>query len=367
MVRRAEADRLLKVFDGSVRATALALRLGVRWVFDRLRHPRGTRLTMGNALVAALYDQLTRRSGDVWFTARTAELTTDASGLVTGAVVSHRGRVVRLSARRGVVLAGGGFPANPDLRAEHLPSPTPQFTPAAEGATGDTIALARSVGGLLAEPRDDNAMWFPSSLGRRANGSTAVFPHIWDRAKPGIVAVNAAGRRFVDESVSYHRFVRAMYAATDAIPAWLVLDARTLKRYGLGLIRPHVRQGVLRRHIEDGYLHVGQTIEELAEAIGVDPDGLKRTIDAADHLGAIEKPPFYAIAVVPTPLATTLGLCINANAQVLTEDGDPVRGLYACGNDARSMTASEYPGAGCQIGAGLVFGYLAAHHICRSS
>ncbi|WP_284745975.1 FAD-dependent oxidoreductase [Amycolatopsis sp. RTGN1] len=398
MVRRAEADQLLKVFDGSVRATALALRLGARWVFDRLRHSRGLRLTMGDALVAALYDQLTRRSGSVWFTARTTELTTDASGRVTGAVVSHRGQPVRVTARRGVVLAGGGFPANADLRAEHLPSPTPQFTPAAEGATGDTIALARSVGGALAEPRDDNALWFPSSLGRRANGSTAVFPHIWDRAKPGIVAVTAAGRRFVDESVSYHRFVRAMYAAADAIPAWLILDAHTLKRYGLGMIRPQVREGVLRQYIEDGYLHIGQTIGELAEAIRVDPDGLKSTVGAANHfahtgvdeelgkgessygrqygdqahrpnvnLGAIEKPPFYAIAVVPTPLATTLGLRINANAQVLARHGDPVRGLYACGNDATSMTASEYPGAGCQIGAGLVFGYLAAHHICRSS
>lgn len=396
-VRRREADQLLKVFDGSVRAMALALRLGARWLFDRLRHPRGTRLTMGNGLVAALYDQLTRHSGNVWFTARTTELTTDASGRVTGAVVSHRGRPVRVTARRGVVLAGGGFPANPDLRAEHLPSPTPQFTPAAEGATGDTIALARSVGGALAEPRDDNAMWFPSSIGRRPDGSTAVFPHIWDRAKPGIVAVNAAGRRFVDESVSYHRFVRAMYAA-DAIPAWLVLDAHTVKRYGLGMIRPHARRGIRRRHIEDGYLHIGQTIEELAEVIGVDPDGLKRTVLATNdsartgvdeefgkgdspygrqygdqvhrpnvNLGAIEKPPFSAIAVVPTPLATTMGLRIDANAQVLTEHGDPVRGLYACGNDAMSMTASEYAGAGCQIGAGLVFGYLAARHVRRSS
>jgi 3-oxosteroid 1-dehydrogenase len=316
---------------------------------------------------------------------------------VTGAVVSHRGRTVRVRARRGVVLAGGGFPASPELRAEYLPSPVPQFTPAAGGATGDTLALARSVGAVLAEPRDDNALWFPSSIGRRPDGSTAVFPHIWDRAKPGIVAVTAAGRRFVDESVSYHRFTRAMYAAPEAIPAWLVLDSRTLKRYGLGLIRPHARPSVLRRYTEDGYLHSGLTVEELARTIGVDPAGLRSTVAAANraartgvdeefgkgespygrqygdpahrphpNLGALEKPPFFAIAVVPTPLATALGLRTSANAEVLDSAGEPIRGLYACGNDAASMTASEYPGAGCQIGAGLVFGYLAARR-CRTT
>jgi 3-oxosteroid 1-dehydrogenase len=207
------------------------------------------------------------------------------------------------------------------------------------------------------------------------------------------VAVTAAGRRFVDESVSYHRFVRAMYAARDAIPAWLVLDARTLKRYGLGMIRPHVRPSVLRRSIEDGYLHCGRTVEELARTIGVDPAGLKETVAVANraaltggdeefgkgrspygcqygdpahrpnpNLGFVERAPFYAIAVVPTPLATALGLRTSADAEVLDVHGEPVVGLYACGNDAASMTASEYPGAGCQIGAGLVFGYLAARH-----
>ncbi|MFI5897784.1 FAD-binding protein [Actinoplanes sp. NPDC051513] len=395
MVRRAEVNDLLTVFGGSPRGMAVALRLGTRWARDRARYRRGTRLVMGNALVAHLYQRLLDRRGDVWFTAATAELTAE-SGRVVGAVVSHRGRTVRVRARHGVILATGGFAASPELRTAYLPRPTPQFTRAAEGSTGDSIALARAVGGVLAEPRDDNALWFPSSIGRRPDGSTAVFPHIWDRAKPGIVAVNAAGRRFVDESVSYHRFTRAMYQSHETvptIPAWLVLDARTLRRYGLGLVRPHAPLGP---HLRDGYLQRGHTVRELATAIGVDPDGLEQTLVAANraahtgvddefgkgtspygrqygdpkrqpnpNLGPIETAPFYAIAVVPTPLATALGLRTAPDARVLNANGHPIPGLYACGNDANSIMAAEYPGAGCQIGAGLTFGYLAASRAAR--
>jgi len=396
MVRRAEVNELLTVFAGSPRAIPLALRLGARWAVDRLRYPRGTRLAMGNALVANLYHQLLRRGGEVWFTAVTTGLVTDG-GRVVGAVVSHRGREMRVRAHRGVVMAGGGFAASPERRAEHLPSPTPQFTRAGDGSTGETLALAQSVGAALGPSRDDNAFWFPSSIGRRPDGSTAVFPHIWDRAKPGLVAVNSSGRRFVDESVSYHRFVRAMYDSNESvpsIPAWLVVDSRALTKYGLGMVRPHLPAPLRKKYVDAGYLVAARTIRELASAIDVDPEGLEQTIAANNrnagtgldpdfgkgtsafgqqygdpqhapnvNLGSIDRPPYYAIAVVPTPLGTSLGLRINPDAQVVTESGAPIPGLYACGNDANSVMASEYPGAGCQVGAALTFGYVAARHI----
>lgn len=400
MLRRAEVNELLTIYEGSLRSVPLAFRLGLRWAIDRLRFRRGTRLAMGNALVANLFCQLLARGADVWFSADTTELLGER-GRVEGACVTYRGRRLRVRARRGVVLAGGGFAASAEHRMQHLPAPTARFTRAAEGATGDTLALGQSVGGALGSPHDDNAFWFPSSVGRRRDGSTAVFPHIWDRAKPGLVAVNDAGRRFTDEAVSYHRFTRAMYASHEAvptIPAWLVVDSRTLTKYGLGMVRPHLPALLRKKYEATGYLVTARTVRELAAAIGVDSSGLEQTIadnnryartgrdeqfgkgenpfdrqygdqehQPNPNLGPIEVPPYYAIAVVPTPLGTALGLRTDPEARVLTESGTPVEGLFACGNDADSVMAAEYPGAGCQVGSALTFGYIAARHAAQRS
>ncbi|MFI6862866.1 FAD-binding protein [Streptomyces sp. NPDC050421] len=95
---------------------------------------------------------------------------------------------------------------------------------------------------------------------------------MWDRAKPGIIAVNAAGRRFVDESVSYHRFTRAVsasHASVPTIPAWLVTDARALASYGLGMIHPHTPRPFLKRHMATGYLHSGRTLHLRGQAVGL--------------------------------------------------------------------------------------------------
>jgi len=393
MVRRAEVNRLLGLFNGSLRAAGLALRLGIRWAADRLRYPRGTRLAMGNALVANLFHSVKSSGGRVLFNSTAKSLIT-SDGVVLGAVVQCGGHELRVRVRRGVVLAGGGFASSPEWRTMHLPSPAPQFTRAAEGSTGDTLALGQAAGGALGPDHGDNAFWFPSSIGRRRDGSLVVFPHIWDRAKPGIIAVDATGRRFVDESVSYHRFTRAMYianASASAIPAWLVLDSATLRRYGLGMIRPHTSNALLRKYVRGGYIKRASSLTDLAEQIGVDAAGLEESVRRSNtfalngvdedfgkgrspfghqygdpnhapnvNLGRIAKAPFFALAVLPTPLGTALGLRVDDRSRVLTEDGNPIPGLYACGNDADSPMAAEYPGAGCQVGAALVFGYLAA-------
>ncbi|HKJ63700.1 MAG TPA: FAD-dependent oxidoreductase, partial [Hyphomicrobiales bacterium] len=269
MVTRGEGAQLLRA-DRSPQAAWLGLRLVARYMLDRLGHKRGTRLVLGSALVAALLKAVNDRGVAVVTDARVSSLIS-RNGRIAGIELSVHGKTTRLETERGVILAGGGFPANPDWRVEHLPEPVAEYTPATTGCDGSTIALALDAGAALGPSGLDNALWFPSSVATRKDGSTAVYPHIvLDRAKPGLIAVNSVGRRFANEAVSYHEFVRAMYRApreTACIPAWLICDRSFIRRYGLGLIRP--RTPSLRKYVGSGYLREAGTIPELAEKLGM--------------------------------------------------------------------------------------------------
>ena len=393
MVTRGEAARLLRI-GRSVDACWLGAKLVSRFVLDRLRYKRGTRLVLGNALAARLFRNVLERRAAVWFNAKTIRLVLER-GRACGLVVEHNRSERRIHASRGIVLAGGGFPASPELRERYLPKPVAEHTCAFAGCVGDTLQLGQEIGASLGPPGEDNSLWFPSSIATRKDGSTAVYPHIvLDRGKPVLVAVNTTGRRFVNEAVSYHEFTRAMYRShrnVPSIPAWLVCDRRFVWKYGLGVIRPLTP--ALTRYVKRGYLKLADSIEELARTIGVDAGGLVETIrthnefartgvDAqfgkgenaydracgdATHvpnpcIGPIARPPFCAVAVLPTPLGTSLGLLTDAHAQVLDRSGQPIPGLYACGNDMHSAVGGEYPGAGAELGLALTFGYLAARH-----
>lgn len=398
MITRGEAAQLLRA-DRSPTAMMLGVRLVGRYLRDRLHYARGTRLVLGNALVARLFKALLDRGVRV-VTAAHAQGLIAVAGRVGGVEATINGKPVAIKATRAVVLAGGGFPASASWRATHLPEPVAEYTPAAPGCDGSTIRLGLAAGAALGASGIDNALWFPSSIARRADGSTAVYPHIvLDRAKPGLIAVNSAGRRFVNEAVSYHEFVRAMYRAhreTPAIPAWLICDRDFISRYGLGLVRP--RTPSLRKYLASGYLRAAPTLAALAASAGLPAEALQATVERHNGfartgtdtdfgkggniydrnngdadvrpnpcLGPIAKPPFYAVAVLPTPLGTSLGLRADVRARACGANGAPIPGLYVCGNDMQSVFGGEYPGAGAQLSQAMTFAWIAARDAARAN
>lgn len=391
MVNTADVKQLLAA-KRSVGACRHALRLVLRYAADRLRgYHRGTRLLLGNALAARLFYSVLRRGIDYHLNAPVTELLSGPAG-VDGvrALIDGRSRAIR--ARRGVVVACGGFPWHTAMRAAHFPAPAGAWSAAPESNTGDGLELARQAGAALGSGHAGPALWAPVSVHQRADGGTVRFPHlVWERAKPGLMAVNGAGRRFVSEAVSYHQFVLAMRGGggvASAIPAWLVCDADFMRKWGLGLALPGGRP---RRHlIRDGYLRRAATLHALALELDMDPETLLASAaqanQAADSgvdsafgkggdayqrylgdpaqspnpcLGRLSKGPYYAIAVYPGDIGTALGIAADADGRALDRDGKVIGGLYVAGNDMHSVMGGHYPGPGITLGPALTFGWRA--------
>jgi succinate dehydrogenase/fumarate reductase flavoprotein subunit len=396
MVNRADIPHLRKI-GRSFRSTLRALRLVSQYVLQRLRSPRGTTLHLGNALAARLYASLLKRNVNILFGATVEQLLIEGD-TVSGVRLRDASGSRPIAARRGVVLATGGFSHDARLREKFFPDGAGMVSATAPGGSGDGLHLAIAAGAAV-NPRVANpAYWVPVSLFRRADGSQGVFPHtVTDRAKPGVIAVNASGKRFVNEALSYHEFVLAMLRDgndTANRSFHLVCDRRFLWSYGLGRIKPFTPY--LKRYIKSGELIEAPTIDALARAIGVeqttlatavknynahawkgfDPEFGRGSTIYQRHLGdphhspnpcvaPIEAPPFYALRIVPADLGTAIGLRTDGDARVLRKDGSVMAGLYACGNDMGSIMNGNYPGPGITLGPALTFGYIAGRHLAR--
>src|SRR5215468_6670228 len=267
MIGRDDIEPLARPF-ASLTALRAATSLLWRHASDRLRYRRGTRL----------FYSLRRNGVPVWLNACLQELTV-AAGRVCGAVLLANGNSRRVTARRGVVLATGGFGGSVERLNDYVRPPLAHAV-AFAGAAGDGIRMARMLGAFLEDDHASSAFWTPVSETPWLDGGCGAFPHLsLDRAKPGLVAVNAAGRRFVDEAISYHEFVIGMYRSHQSvptIPAWLVCDREFIEKYGLGRVPPGRRRW--RRFIRSGYLVEATSIEALAGRISVDAAGLRETV-----------------------------------------------------------------------------------------
>jgi succinate dehydrogenase/fumarate reductase flavoprotein subunit len=384
----------------SLTSAAYVTRRLSKHLADVIRYGRGMTLTNGNALVARLARSAFDLNIPLWLSAPVRELIRQ-NGAVCGAIVEREGRIVRVTARRGVVLACGGFPHDIDRRQKmfpHAPSGREHVSPGPNGNTGDGLRMAETAGGRIAESLPHAAAWVPVSITTRKDGSHGVMPHFIDRAKPGVIAVTRDGARFGNEGNSYHDFVQAMVSAAtpgEEIAAYLICDHRALRRYGLGCVAPSPLP--IGHHLRSGYLKRGTTLAELAKAAGIDANGLAATVDAFNAAAAegrdplfgkgsraynrymgdalhgpnpciapLTHAPFYAIKLVIGDLGTYAGIKTDEHARALDGDGRPIAGLYAAGNDMASIMGGNYPGAGITLGPALTFGYIAGKHLAGS-
>ncbi len=375
------------------------MKLVMRYFADRLRgYHRGTRLVLGNALAARLFRSLLDRQVPYWLNSPVRELLRDGHR-VGGALVERDGRLVRVRAQRGVVLATGGFPWGKELRQAHYPQPTGAWSMAPTGNAGEGIAMARSVGAAMGQGHVSPAFWAPVSILKRPDGSELRYPHlVWDRAKPGLMAVNGAGERFVNESASYHDFVSGMYDShrrTPTFPAYLICDADFVERWGLGLALPGGRP---REHlVRAGYLYRADSLADLATQLGLPGQALQASVTRFNHwaelgrdedfgkgstdynrylgdpdhqpnpcLGPIRRGPFHAVKVYAGDIGTALGIACNEQAQALDTAGQVIPGLYMAGNDMHSVMGGEYPAPGITLGPALTFGWLAGRHLAQN-
>jgi succinate dehydrogenase/fumarate reductase flavoprotein subunit len=382
----------------SIKSFAHVVKRLSRYGLDRLKgYHRGTRLVGGNALIARFYKTILDRKIGLWMRSSATKLITESDAVV-GAEVVRDGKGLRVRARRGVVVATGGYPGNLDMRREHSRKPTVERTLGLTSNTGEGIKLAQSVGGWLDHNSEDTGYYVPISEMRAPGKEKVEWAHFMlDRPMPGFIAVGLDGNRFTNEAASYHAFTLGMFNA-GAIPAFLITDAASIKKYGTGLILPGSGSRTLRRFEKAGYLHSGRSLQELATKVGVDPAGLERTVKRINRfaksgidedfgkgstayntykgdpthrpnacLGPIEQAPFYALRLEPGDFGTSRGLVTGPYGEVLGEDGQPIEGLYACGNDMNSPVAGQYIGAGITLGPALTFGYLAARALAGKS
>ncbi|TYL48836.1 FAD-dependent oxidoreductase [Marinomonas sp. IMCC 4694] len=369
-----------------------------RHLMDKVRFGRSTQLVNGNALVGALLKSALDLDVRLQTNAAVTALTHDDCGRVSGVEVKIDGIEYSLSARQGVVMAAGGFPHDKQRQAEQFTGNAAfgHFSAAPKDNTGDGITMAQRVGARIRNDLANAGAWSPVSL--VPHGKEPIhFPHLIERAKPGIIAVLPNGKRFTSEADSYHDFMRALFDASpkDRQPyCWLVADHKAQRRWGLGWSKPFpFPTSYFER---TGYLKKGRTLAELASTLSLPVGVLTETVvrfnqDAKDgidrqfqrgaspynriqgdpeqtpnpSLAALEQGPFYAVKIVPGSLGTFSGIDTNEHGQACRTDQSVIEGLYAVGNDMSSIFGGHYPSGGITLGPAMTFGYRVANHLAQ--
>jgi succinate dehydrogenase/fumarate reductase flavoprotein subunit len=367
---------------------------------DLALYGRGVQVTSGNALAA----RLAKTTFDLkipLLTGTAAGRLVIEDGAVRGALVRDSEGEYQISARRAVVLACGGFPHDVERISRaypHVARGGQHLSPSPSGNTGDGVKMAEQAGGSCEIRFPSAAAWMPVSKVPTGDGQFGLFPHLVDRYKPGVIAVNRRGKRFTNESNSYHDTGMAMIVDNEAekeAAAWLICDHATIRKYGLGYAKP--APVPIGTYVRSGYLQTAPTLRDLAQAAGIDADALEQTVRAYNkdairgednefgrgstafnrflgdpenkpnpNVAPIGKGPYYALKLFMGDLGTFDGLTTDTVGRVLGIGAKPIPGLYAVGNDRASIMGGNYPGAGITLGPIMTFGYITGRHLAEN-
>ena len=367
----------------------------------RIKRKRSRRLAFGAASVTRLFASIKKRNIPIWRSAALQEFIL-RDNKVIGAVIQKDGRLIKVQARRGVIVASGGFGQNQEMREKYLPKPTnSDWGCEPKTNTGDPIKAAEAIGAQLKFM--DKAWWVTT-----VKAPNEEFPRLSEVEKslPGNYTVNKSGKRFANESQNYLTFMLEVLdkekKGESCAPMYMIFDANHRKNYPVGPLMPgkffpdKLVKIIHRDWFGSDFLTSANTIEELAIQTGIDSEALQSTVERVNNfsatgkdvdfqrgdnerdrfsgdpsllnpcLGPIDKAPFYAMRIDPGEFATCGGMAINEYGQVLDNDNQAIAGLYATGNCTPALLTT-YPGPGATIGPAMTFGFIAGKHISGSN
>jgi len=346
---------------------------------------------MGQALVGALLKGCLEKGIEPHLEINTKRLLKEGNR-ITGIEIDNDGDLIKIYARRGVIIATGGFEWNTELVNNFLRGPlnAPASPP---GNDGDGLKLTQEVGASLGNMT--SAWWSPVISvpnDQWSDGKQKSAPVLIERTLPHTLMVNKSGKRFCNEATNYSAMAGAFHFfdpneyGYPNLPAWIIFDSNFREKYPFSNIMPGMD--------DPDWFNKSDSLDELAKKLEINIKNLNETINIFNTyvdngedidfargkskydsfygdrsqsgvystLGKLDKAPFYAVKLDIGALGTNGGAKTDEYGRVISASGDIIEGLYTVGNAMAGSTGSVYAGAGGTLGPALTYGYLAGCH-----